>query len=268
MSEIPSTSREPLPIFSTIVRILAFRVTREELLRLDTRHLVAGFACTLIVGAGRYWDDPGAHWAQHLGLGSAVYVGVLSGFLWLLLWPLGPMDWSYRRILTFVALVSPPAILYAIPVERFLTLGQARTANVLFLAVVATWRVALLFFFLSRLARLRWYQVIVASLLPLTLIVVALAGLNLERAVFDIMSGMRADSGTANDAAYEILFLLTMLSTIAFPALMVAYVVLVVIAQVRRRRARPADAEVPQRQHEDTSASNPPGSTEPPAPRS
>ena len=173
---------------------------------------------------GRWWDDPEAHLLQHLGLGSLLYVFVLAFLLWLLIKPLGPQDWSYQGVLTFVALTSPPALLYAIPVERFLDLDTARQINVWFLAFVAAWRVGLLAFYLRRLARLPWYSVIVATLLPLTVIVSVLTALNLERAVFDVMGGLR-EEGTAGDQAYGVLMGLTLLSVLLVGPLLLVYVV-------------------------------------------
>jgi hypothetical protein len=229
------TEATRLPVVRTALRVLFFRVSREELLGLDRRHLAFGLGFTWLVGMGRYWDDPGAHLLQHLGVGSLLYTLVMAGFLWLLLWPLAPEGWGFQRLFTFVTLVSPPAILYAIPVERFLTLDTARAVNVWFLAVVASWRVALLFFYLTRLARLPWYVVPVAALLPLTAIITALTALNLERAVFDIMSGLRPD-GTANDSAYGVLFFLTLLSMMAVGPLLLLYGGFTWVAQARRRR--------------------------------
>jgi hypothetical protein len=222
-----------LPLARTVLRLLFFRSSREELLALDQRHLVLGLVSTWLVGMGRYWDDPGAHLLQHLGVGSVVYVFALSGFLWLLLWPLGPADWTYRRLLTFVSLVSPPAALYAIPVERFLTLDMARSVNVWFLAVVATWRVALLAFYLRRSARLPWLSMSVATLLPLGVIVTVLTMLNLERAVFDVMGGLNRQ-GTANDSAYLVLILLTMASWAAVGPLAIIYGVISVLTYKRK----------------------------------
>lgn len=103
---------------------------------------------------GRYWDDPRAKPLQHLGLGSVIYILLLSLMLWLVIWPLRPKHWSYFNVLTFVSLTSPPAILYAIPVERLFSREVARSVNVWFLAAVATWRVTLLIFFLHRYAKL------------------------------------------------------------------------------------------------------------------
>ena len=215
-----------------VVRLLTFRATREDFLQLGSKHLAFGIACTWVVGVGRWWDDPGANPLQHSGVGSVVYIFLLSLLLWLVVWPLRPRNWSYRRVLTFVSLTSPPAILYAIPVERFTSLEAARSLNVWFLAVVAAWRVGLLFFYLRRHARLPAFSIVVAALLPVTFIIVALTTLNLERAVFDVMGGLR-DPGTANDGAYAVLFTLSLLSTLLFIPLLISYVFLIAWSRVR-----------------------------------
>ena len=218
---------------SMVWRLLTFRVSREELLAVDRRHLAMGLVATWIVGMGRYWDDAGAHVLQHMGMGSVVYVFCLSLFIWLVLKPYLVEEWSYFRVLTFISLTSFPAILYAIPVERFLSIEVAASMNVWFLAVVATWRLALLFFFLRIFTRLAYGHIAVAALLPVCLIIVALTALNLERAVFDIMGGIR--DTTSNDRAYQVLFMLTMLASLLAGPLLVAYVVGIV---VRRRALR------------------------------
>ena len=116
---------------------------------------------------------------QHLGIGSVVYIFVLALLLWFVARPLRPKHWSYRHVLTFLSLVSPPAILYAIPLEKLYSFEASYTINEWFLAIVALWRVALLIDFLRVVGELDVGSVIVASLLPLTLIVVALTMLNL-----------------------------------------------------------------------------------------
>jgi hypothetical protein len=220
-------------ILRTAIRLLTFRLSREEFLQFNYKHLALGITSTWIVGIGRWWDDPGANLLQHFGIGSVVYVFILAGLLWLVIWPLKPLDWSYRHVLTFVALTSPPGILYAIPVERFTSLETARTFNVWFLAIVAMWRVALLFFYLRRHARLPVLSIIVAALLPITFIMVALTMLNLERAVFDLMGGLRSD-GTANDSAYGILVGLTLFAMLLFIPLLMGYVFLAVRTRMRK----------------------------------
>ena len=132
-------------------------------------------------------------------------------------------------MLIFVTLTSLPALLYAIPVEKFMSLAAAQAVNVVFLAVVATWRVALLMVFLKRAAGLSALGVTVASFLPITLIVTALVMLNLEKAVFDIMGGNREE--TQNDAAYMVLILISVFSVLASPILLIIYGVLVYRAQ-------------------------------------
>ena len=208
------------------IRLLTFRLTRDEFDRLDRRHLIFGLTATWLVGMGRWWDDPGASLLQHLGLGSVVYVFVLSATIWLVVKPLNPAKWTYCHVLTFISLTSPPAILYAIPVERFADIPTARSINVWFLATVAICRVALLFFFLRRHARLKCYALVSASLLPLTAIVVTLSVLNLERVAFDVMGGLR-DTGNPNDAAYSIVFGLSLLSVVLFIPIVIVYAVTV-----------------------------------------
>ena len=233
------SSAEPQPpgaqsVLSTAVRILTFRATREELQRLDHRHLVFGLVCTWIVGIGRYYDNERVGLMQHLGIGSIIYVLILSLFLWLLIWPLAPKNWSFLRVAAFVSLVSPPAILYAIPVEQLYSVEVADTWNALFLAVVSVWRVALLTFLLRRLGQLPWPKVVVATLLPLCLIVVTLAALNLERVVLEIMGGFKEQ--TASDASYFFIVGLSYLAIFMLAPLLLGYIVLVVQSVSDRRR--------------------------------
>lgn len=186
-------------------------------------YLAFGIGFTWLCGIGRYWDNPKADLWQYLGLGSVVYIFVLALILWLVILPLKPTSWSYKNVLLFVSLTSPPAILYAIPVEQFMPLKSAQTANVWFLAVVAIWRVALLLKFLRNSAGLSGLCVLVATLLPLTLIVAALAALNLEHVVFKIMAGLEDHEKSANDSAYMILIVITYFSVLASPALLTMY---------------------------------------------
>ena len=191
---------------------------------------------------GRWWDDPGANWLQHLGLGSIIYIFVLAALLWLVVRPFVPENWTYLRVLTFVSLTSPPAILYAIPVESITDLATARTLNVWFLATVAAWRVALLFFFLRRFARLSVLAVFVATLLPIIAIIATLTVLNLERAVFDIMGGLR-DSGTENDSAYAVLFVFTLLSLYLVIPVFALYLLTIVVGGRRTEKVEDHDLE-------------------------
>lgn len=227
------------------LRLLTFRSPSPAIAVHWKPYLAFGLFFTWLAGIGRYWDNPRAEIWQLAGFGSVAYVFVLSLILWLLLAPLRPKNWSYRNVLIFVTLTAPPAVLYAIPVERFMTPAHAAQANAWFLAVVAAWRVGLLGVFFRRVARLPWLPLIVATLLPLAIIVVSLALLNLEHVIFDLMAGIREEDKSANDVAYQIVFGLAYLSFISAPILGLAYVVCVIRAWKSARQGAPADIPRP-----------------------
>lgn len=231
LTESPGTWRN---VIATTVRLLTFRASSEDLVNVNTKHLIFGVICAWIVGIGRFWDNPRVSFALHTGIGSVVYVFALALLLWLIVWPLRPKHWSYFRVAVFVSLVSPPAIIYAIPVEKFYSIDTANTINVWFLALVAIWRVALLLFFLARLAELGWFSILVATLLPLTLIVVGLTILNLEEVVFNFMGGLSERSG--NDAAFGVLLTLSLLSLVLFVPLLLCYIGLVITLRMEARQ--------------------------------
>lgn len=235
------SSNEPAtrPGWSQVARdtfdLLTFRIGRERFKNVGRRHLYFGLFITWIVGMGRYWDDPDAKLLQHLGVGSVIYVFLLAILLWLVITPLKPKNWSLSYLLIFIVMTSPPAILYATPVELYFPLSTAAAINVWFLAVVATWRVALLLFFLRRIAELSWLRCIVGTFLPLAAIVSSLTALNLERAVFNIMGGLHHT--TASDAAYEVLVLLTILSVLLLPLFAIAWLVMILRSWRNRESA-------------------------------
>jgi hypothetical protein len=220
------------------LRLLSFRTTRTEFDSFSNRHLQFGLFCTWLVGMGRWWDDPGARLVQHLGLGSVVYVFILSAIIWLLVLPLTPRNWSYKHVLTFVSLTSLPAALYAIPVERFVSLDAAITLNTLFLGVVALWRVSLFLFYLGRHGALHWFYQVIVGILPLCSIVFALAVLNLHRVVFNIMGGLREADRAAHDGEYGVLFMLAFLSYLSILPLLACYFGIIIHAQRSKPRAK------------------------------
>jgi hypothetical protein len=220
-----------------IGRLLSFRISREEILQFDNWHLMVGIIATWLVGIGRWWDDPKASLLQHLGLGSVIYIFLLSLFIYLIVLPFRPPDWNYKTLLTFISLTSFPAALYAIPVERFMSMSNAASLNAKFLMVVALYRMALLIFFLSRFTRLNGFYIFTLVLLPVCLIIVVLTALNLERAVFDLMGGIRDE--TPHDRAYAILNGLTFFSVILSPLLIIFYAAGIVQSyQARKKKQR------------------------------
>lgn len=208
-------------ILNTIIRLLTFKLTRDEMLQFNKTHFVAGLIGTWIVGMGRYWDDSGASLLQHLGLGSVIYIFVLAGFIWLILKPFQVDNWNYFTVLTFIGLTSFPAIFYAIPVERFFSIQTANTMNVWFLAIVAAWRLGMLYYFIKHFTKLSAGNILTVTLMPICLIISTLTVLNLHRVVFEIMGGVR--NPTPHDSSYLILMLLTGISMILTVPLLIAY---------------------------------------------
>ncbi len=210
-----------MSIFNTIIRLLTFQLTREEMLQFKAKHFIAGLIGTWIVGMGRYWDDSRASWLQHAGLGSVIYIFALAAFIWLIILPFKIEGWRYFRVLTFISLTSFPAIFYAIPVERFFTLSTANTMNVWFLIIVAAWRLALLKDFLGRFTKLSGRHILTVTLMPICVIISTLTILNLHKIVFEVMGGIRNPS--PHDGAYIILRILTGLSIILTLPLLLGY---------------------------------------------
>ena len=228
-------------MITTWGRYLFLQTSSAELVGLSwQKWLGPALVATWLAGMGRYWDHPSAPLLQMFGVGSVLYVFVLGALLWAVIVPLGPRRWGYLQTVTFVGLTAPPALLYAIPVERWMTLDHAVVTNAWFLAAVAAWRVALLLLVYRRYAELTWPRTIVGCLLPLSAIVAGLFALNLEKAVFEIMGGFL--QRTANDGAYAVLFLLTFLSLFAAVPLLIVYLLLVRRAWRERRELGAVDA--------------------------
>lgn len=225
-------------VVRTEARLLTFRPVKPDMARLGKYYLGFGLVSAWLAGIGRYWDNPRAEIWQSLGLGSFAYVFVIAAILWLIILPLRPRNWTYLGVLTFVGLTSPPGILYAVPVERFFSLATAQAINVGFLAVVAAWRVGLLFMYLWKSAELVGFRLLVAGLLPLVLIVSALTILNLEHVVFRIMGGMTESERSGNDAAYSVLVLITSASLILALPVLLTYIAMAVQTHRAWRRAR------------------------------
>ncbi len=208
-------------LFKTLIKLLAFKLTREEMLQFKAKHFYLGLAGTWLVGIGRYWDDSGANLLQHLGLGSVIYIFILALFIWVILIPFKVKNWNYFIVLTFIGLTSFPAIFYAIPVEKFLSIETSNTINVWFLAIVAAWRLTLLYYFLKYFTKLSIGNIITVTLMPICIIISILTILNLHRVVFNIMGGMR--NPTPHDSSYFVLMLLTGASLVLSIPLLISY---------------------------------------------
>jgi hypothetical protein len=206
---------------SIIPKIIFFRFTKDDIHSFNRVHLLIGIIGTWLAGIGRYWDHPDAEPLQYAGLGSVIYIFVLALLLYVIVLPYRLTNWSYFKLLTFISLTSFPAILYAIPVEQFMTMKHAASINAWFLGIVAFWRLALLFRFLKVFDDLKWHNVSFIALFPMCLLIVTLTILNLEKAVFNIMGGLRQTTG--REKAYDVLLSLTFFSMILIIPLFIGY---------------------------------------------
>ncbi len=118
-------------------------------------------------------------------------------------------------------------------------MGTANSINANFLGLVALWRVALLIFFLKRLAGLRLFPLIVVTLFPLVLITFTLMSLNLEKVVMNLMGGLNNPS--PNDAAYMVVSTLGLLSVLLIVPVAGCYLSLVIYHQIYERLAERED---------------------------
>lgn len=205
------------------MRLLTFRAPGAGIREHPGGYLAFGLVMTWAAGVGRYWDSPQAALWQHLGLASLGYVFLLALIIWLIVAPLDPRNWSYRNVLLFVTLTSPPALLYAIPVEVMFSYNVAHTINTAFLAIVAVWRVAFLIVFLTRAAGLKGSTILVAALLPLVLIVNGLTLFGVEHTVYANMVGDHDPNGPGKEGAHAFLSLLCLVSAVLGPALLVLH---------------------------------------------
>ena len=116
---------------TTWLRYLFLRLSAEELRAVLWRvYLGPALVVTWLAGMGRYWDHPSASGLQMLGIGSIVYVFVLALVLWIVGGSLGARNWNYPTVVMLVALTSPPALLYAIPVERWMPMERDQVTDV------------------------------------------------------------------------------------------------------------------------------------------
>ncbi len=233
MSENEIENLPPYSPWITLLRLVTFRASRDEMAAFDKRHLLLGLLLVWLVGMGRTWDDPQVELLRRLGLGSLVYVFCLTFLLWMTFKPLVPQA-TYRHVLTFICLAALPGAIYAMPVERWFDPNTARNINAWFLLIVATWRVALLVFYLYRFGQLEPYESVICTLLPLVII---MAPLTIFQVLNEIMQGMAMmRQGPPPAPAQQITQMLGLLSLLAFFPLLFSYQSLV--GQAKQRSTR------------------------------
>lgn len=220
-------------VLITEAKFLAFLPVAPDMKAMGGYFLAFGILTAWLAGVGRYWDHPDPLWWQLLGLGSLGYIFVMAFILWLVILPLRPANWHYLTVLTFVGMTAAPALLYAIPVEQFLEPATAREMNLLFLKIVALWRVILLVLFLRRSARLDIGTTVLAIIMPIALIVFALAAVHKEEVIIQIMAGIERDGDV--DPSFELASAIGSFSALFFPFILLFYLARIIDIQAKKR---------------------------------
>lgn len=199
--------------FSDLGRFLTLRADFDLFDRFSLRHLAIGAFFTWLVGIARNWDLASATSTQAWGLQSLAYIIFMAFGIWVLLLPL-KVGRNYLHVLTMVAMTSVPGLIYGIPVEMFLLMEDARNANVWFLVLVATWRVAMAVHYLKRACDLSGGGAMSVLGLPVSMIVIGLIQSGRAGAVFEMMGGLRTVGAEADAYVDQVIFILGL---IAYP---------------------------------------------------
>jgi hypothetical protein len=121
---------------------------------------------------------------------------------------------GYFEFLSLYWMTAPLAVLYAVPVERFLTAADSMRANLAFLGLVAVWRVLLM----SRIVSVLWTQgfwtgfvlvMVFADTLAATILVVT------PLPIVSVMGGIRLSESEA--ILHNTVWTLRVLSVISWP---------------------------------------------------
>lgn len=209
--------------FRLMWRTLTFRATAEEYEQATWHAYAVGLFFVWLAGVGRTWDDPDVYGLRKTGFGSLMYVAVLAGFILVFASPLARRKVKYHHVLLFVSMTALPALLYAIPVERWTTLAQAQVINLNFLLVVAAYRVALFLGFLGNCMKMPWFDMVLAAILPLMLIISIIAISGMGHVVLDVMGGLHGRDPGAQDLANSVVMTLTGISCIGFFPTLIVY---------------------------------------------
>ncbi|QIB51985.1 hypothetical protein [Pseudomonas sp. OIL-1] len=231
-------------VLADIGRVLAFRQPGDRFRGQWPWHFACGVGITLLVGIGRYWNNPRAELWQQLGLGSLFYVVTLALVLRLLLLPFRPRNCSLSELLLFLMMTAPPGLVFLIPVESFLSLRDAQFVNASLFGLVTLWRVALLIWFVRLVGGLSGLAMVTTCLASMILVAAALTLLNPEHVAVGFLGGIRPEQHSANDMSYSLLALLSFTSVFIAPYLLVGYAwawyrtarATVLVQPIRRRR--------------------------------
>ena len=192
------TEQVPALTSGTIVRFLGFQSSAIRAVAGSRRATWVGLLFVVSAGFAREYDGEflvAEPW--HVGIplvASLVGCGILTCLVWLLAWRRQVQEVSFggtfRALLNLYWMTAPLAWVYAIPVERLLSPTAATVANLGLLAIVATWRVALM----VRCVGVLYGASVISAAAPVLLFSTVIAWIALRLVpspVFMIMGGVR-----------------------------------------------------------------------------
>lgn len=184
-----------------------------------------GLACVLLAGFFREYDQESLlHEPWYLVIPLFASLG-LSLLLMLAIKSLPecrshslPPGVEYRRMLACLWLTAPLAVIYAVPVERFLTPYQAMQFNLSFLGIVSAWRVLLF----SRVAAVLYGTSLKRVLFPILFLadtVMILAIVVYPLPLIEIMGGLQLTA--SENLINAVRFMLIQVGVLAWPILFI-----------------------------------------------
>lgn len=208
-------------------KLVRFKATKEDYESFDWRSAAFGLVLITIAGIGRWWDDPTVHsMQQKMGLGSTAYSLFLSLVLAVEGWMLRIRGSTIVRWLSLLGYVAPLAFLYAIPVERIVGDQNAILLNVIFLIVVAVYRVALLAHFFRVFGELTPIHTGFATALPISALGFFIVSFGMGAQVLQAMGGLRDGESESRQAVESFVGLFGVTVTCLAPMIFVAFLVI------------------------------------------
>jgi hypothetical protein len=183
---------------------------------------VLGFVFVIVAGLAREYDGEDLlHQPWHLliPLGASL---ATSAVLYVLVrgiaWAHGAQDppplGGYLDFLGLYWLTAPLALVYAVPVERFMSAADATRANLWLLGLVALWRVVLMARVVSVLYRIGFFTAMFIVMLFGDTVAVILLSMT-ELPIVAIMGGIRLSE--SESALYSTVMLLRVLTVLSWP---------------------------------------------------
>ncbi len=219
-------------------RFVTFRMDTALCDRLSWRHFAIGLLLTWLVGIARNWDLPSAPIWASLGLASVAYIFAMAFAIWFFTLWLAEKKPSYWRTLTMVALTATPGLIYGIPVEMMMDLPAAKSTNLAFLFLVATYRVALALTYMCRAHGFSFWQSFFTLGAPICAIIIGLHASGRVQTVLDMMGGNRDRGHTVSEAETEMLNYVCCYSLPVGGLFLLIYLALVGESRWSKERAR------------------------------